>query len=280
MVKSIKHHIEDILQEKISILPSYSGKLQTESGKYYFLKTGTSSNTFACETHGLEELAKANAIDVVKPIAFGNTFILTEFVEEGRKQSIFFEEFGTQFARLHKHKGKQFGFYEDNFIGVNPQFNIAENTERHNWTAFYFNKRLLFQYHLAEKNGFVSDSLRKNFARLENKIDEILGYSEETPALLHGDLWAGNFICNLQGQTTLIDPAVYYGHREADLAMTKVFGGFSEPFYSAYQAEYPLADGWEYREDIYKLYHILNHLNIFGRGYLSEAEWIVHKYIS
>ena len=96
--------------------------------------------------------------------------------------------------------------------------------------------------------------------------------------MLHGDLWNGNFICNRQGEAVLIDPAVYYGHREADLAMTKLFGGFSNAFYEAYHQEYPLKSGWEYREDIYKLYHVMNHLNIFGRGYLAETERILEKY--
>ena len=96
---------------------------------------------------------------------------------------------------------------------------------------------------------------------------------------MHGDLWAGNFICDENGKAVLIDPAVYYGHREADLAMTKLFGGFSQTFYDSYQQEYPLKPGWEFREGLYKLYHVLNHLNLFGRGYLHEAETLMKKYI-
>jgi len=114
--------------------------------------------------------------------------------------------------------------------------------------------------------------------RLEKKMESILNDSIEPPCLLHGDLWAGNFICDENGNAVLIDPAVYYGHREADLAMTKVFGGFSREFYESYQAEYPLRPGWEYRERLYRLYHILNHLNLFGRGYLHEAESLLNKY--
>jgi fructosamine-3-kinase len=114
--------------------------------------------------------------------------------------------------------------------------------------------------------------------RLEKTIDSILHDSLEPPCVLHGDLWAGNYLCDENGCAVLIDPAVYYGHREADLAMTKLFGGFPRTFYDSYQREYPLKPGWEYREGLYKLYHVLNHLNLFGRSYLHEAEGLLKQY--
>ena len=113
-----------------------------------------------------------------------------------------------------------------------------------------------------------------------NKYDKIIFDDGENPALLHGDLWSGNYICDLKGHPVLIDPAVYYGNREADLSMTKLFGGFTESFYSAYMEEFPLKSGWQYREPIYKLYHVLNHLNLFGSGYLSQAIALIKYYLS
>jgi len=141
------------------------------------------------------------------------------------------------------------------------------------------NNRILFQLHLAEKKGYATEKLRKGFHLLENKIEIILGGSGEEPSLLHGDLWGGNFLSDENGSAVMIDPAVYYGHREADLAMTKLFGGFSSDFYNAYQAEFPLKEDAEYREDIYKLYHMMNHLNLFGRSYYSQAEHLLWKYL-
>ena len=122
--------------------------------------------------------------------------------------------------------------------------------------------------------------MKEGINELGNKIEEILSGSEEKPALLHGDLWSGNYMPDENGNACLIDPAVYYGHREADLAMTKLFGGFDSNFYSAYNEAYPLKDGWRYRENIYKLYHVLNHLNLFGWGYYSQAISLIKSYLS
>jgi protein-ribulosamine 3-kinase len=174
---------------------------------------------------------------------------------------------------------KYFGFYEDNFIGSTPQLNIPDKEQQDDWTEFFFNKRILYQFKLAEKNGRSSEDLRIVIRELENKIDRILGGSEEFPALLHGDLWGGNFITDENGEACLIDPAVYYGHREADLAMTKLFGGFSREFYEVYDENYPLPDGYNERENIYNLYHALNHLNIFGKEYYNKVLTLAKYYL-
>jgi fructosamine-3-kinase len=152
-------------------------------------------------------------------------------------------------------------------------------TEALNWTEFYFNKRLLYQYNLAEKNGYAGEELQRAFSQLENKIYLVLKDSNAIPSLLHGDLWSGNYITDETGNACLIDPAVYYGHREADLAMTKLFGGFDNRFYSAYNEEYPLDNGYEFRENIYKLYHVLNHLNLFGTAYYQQALSLIKYYL-
>lgn len=276
-MESMRKIIESAVGEKIKGNTYGTGKIETESGNSFFLKSGSPSRTYLCEANGLKELAKAESIRTAKVISAGDNYILTQYIERGSPAPGFHEEFGRQFARMHRYTGKEFGFYEDNFIGENPQLNIPSPKEKQDWTSFYFNKRLLYQYKLAERNGYVTSRLRNGFSVLESRIEEILKDNTEPPTLLHGDLWSGNYLCNSSGEVVLIDPAVYYGHREADLAMTKVFGGFPQAFYAAYQEEFPLSAGWEYREGIYKLYHILYHLNIFGTGYLSEAEYLLSK---
>lgn len=278
MNKNLIQRIEQEIGE--SILESLSGnsRIKTASGRVYFLKTGAASNIYRCEANGLKELAKTGEIRIAKVVSVGEDYILTEFIESGSTPAGFQGDFGKALARLHRFRAPAFGFYENNYIGANVQLNIAEGEEQNDWVTFYFNKRLSFQYRLAERNGFASENLRKGFLNIENQLSRILEGSEEPPTLLHGDLWAGNYLCDTNGKAVLIDPAVYYGHREADLAMTKVFGGFDHEFYKAYMSEFPLKDGWEQREGIYKLYHILNHLNIFGRSYLPEAEFILKEY--
>ena len=278
-MNNIKTIIENELGEKIIVFPSGIGKLETESGKILFLKSGKTSRTYQCEANGLKELAQANAIQTAKVILSGENFILTEYIEQGRTKSGFFEQFGADLACLHQHTSYSFGFYEDNYIGLNLQINLPRKDEKDNWIDFYFNKRLLYQFKMAEKNRYATPKLIKGISKLESRIESILQDSLEPPTLLHGDLWAGNFLCSISNKAVLIDPAVYYGHREADLAMTHLFGGFPHSFYAAYHEAYPLKEGWEYREGVYKLYHVLNHLNIFGTSYLSEAEQLIDQYI-
>jgi protein-ribulosamine 3-kinase len=282
----IKNRIEEKINNKIKSSPSVSGgcisnayRITDESDNQYFLKINSSSDMFLKEANGLRELRKANAIRVPEVIYAEKEFILTEFIEQRRKSKSFYEDFGRRFADLHKFRGEQFGFFEDNYIGSNPQINIPSGSEAHNWVEFYFNKRILYQYKLAEKNSYATNELRDAVLSLEKKIDKIIGDSIESPSLLHGDLWGGNYIVDEKGNACLIDPAVYYGHREADLAMTKLFGGFSSEFYSAYNEQYPLQDGYSYRENIYKLYHVLNHLNLFGTAYYSQAVSLIKFYL-
>lgn len=246
-----------------------------EYGKV-FIKSGTPGDVYRCEANGLKELAKAGVIRIPKVFQTGDDHLITEYIPSGNKGRGFFATFGRQLALLHRYCSDRFGFFEDNYIGANPQPNIPRAREAFEWTTFYFNKRLLFQYHLAEKNYYITSSLKSGFLKLEKNIDKLLAGSEEPPSLLHGDLWGGNYLCDENAIAVLIDPAVYYGHREADLAMTKLFGGFSPDFYEAYQLEYPLLPGWEQREPIYRLYHVLNHLNLFGTAYLSEAESLLN----
>jgi len=261
----------DIAQSQIIIL---------ETGAKYFLKTGShNKRMFPTEANSLKELAKAKTIRIPQVIMSDSDFLLIEYIDSTRPGAGFFELFGRQFAEMHRFHSNTFGFYEDNFIGHTPQENLANNSQGENWTEFYFEKRLLFQLRLAEKRGLASAALRDSFLALEKKIDTVIPATSERPALLHGDLWSGNYLADEKGNPVLIDPAVYYGHREADLAMTRVFGGFSPSFYQAYNETYPLEEGYQYRENIYKLYHILNHLNLFGMGYHNKALSLIQSYL-
>ena len=256
-------------------------KVTFEDDTSFLIKINEHSpaDMFIKEAHGLKELQKANAIKVPEVILYDEGFVLLEFITSVTKKKNFFEEFGRKFALLHKFTADEFGFYEDNYIGSTPQININDETTKKNWTSFYFNKRLLYQFKLAEKNGYADSRLRDAFIKTEDKIEFILGGSAEMPTLLHGDLWSGNYMTDGNGEACLIDPAVYYGHREADLAMTKLFGGFSQLFYDSYNESFPLREGWKYRENIYMLYHVLNHLNLFGSGYYAHALSLMKFYL-
>lgn len=279
--------IEEFLGEKITNSNSVGGGciadsriIKTESGKSYFLKTHSGApGMFLMEANGLKELAKPNCIRIPKVVLASEGFLLLEHISQGAKSANFFTEFGKAFAQMHRHTASEFGFFEDNYIGATPQYNLAQAEEKTNWPTFYFQKRLLPQLKMAEQNDYSTKQLSDGILAIGDKIEEILASSEEKPALLHGDLWGGNYMVDKHGYAVLIDPAVYYGNREADLAMTKMFGGFSPEFYSAYQKEYPLSDNWRYRENIYLLYHYLNHLNLFGGGYYGTALQLVNSYL-
>ncbi len=287
MSKSIYNQIEKELKIKIDFFRSVGGGcindaeiISDDKGNTYFLKKNLSSppDMFFKETNGLIELSKASVIRIPRPLLVNEKFLLMENIKSSSKSKNFDENFGRAFARLHKCYGKEFGFYEDNYIGSTPQSNIANDNEKNDWITFYFNRRIIYQFRLLEKAGYSVEKLRAGIRFLEDNISNILDGSENIPSLLHGDLWSGNYITDENGETCLIDPAVYYGNREADLAMTKLFGGFSSTFYRAYNEEYPLAAGYEYRENIYKLYHVMNHLNLFGGGYYYQTISLLNFY--
>ncbi|MCG8578695.1 MAG: fructosamine kinase family protein [Bacteroidales bacterium] len=281
MANNIITKIEEILQCSITHQDMVGGGciaqtsvIGTDQNRSYFLKQGFRGAMFRMEANGLKELTRANAIRIPQVILVGDDYLLLEQIASGQKKAGFFSNFGSKFAKMHQYTSHSFGFYEDNFIGSTPQV----NNRMDNWTDFYFSNRLLYQYRLAEKNGYGDSTFQKAFAVIERNIDSILKGSEESPCLLHGDLWGGNYMVDEEGEPVLIDPAVYYGHREADLAMTKLFGGFNNEFYKSYQEAYPLKDGYEYRENIYLLYHVLNHLNLFGSSYKQQAVRLMNYY--
>lgn len=237
---------------------------------------------FVREAEGLEALAQANAIRVPRVLAVSQDSLVLELIQPGARSDRFFEAFGRQFARLHQQRGVVCGFGHDNFIGSTPQMNQpigsnrGETGEGHgqDWPEFFVQRRLRYQVELAHSNGHGSE-LQTMLDRAQHTIIDLLGAALEPPSLLHGDLWSGNYLADESGAPCLIDPAVYFGHREADLAMTALFGGFDASFYAAYHEALPLAAGWRARLPIYQLYHLLNHLNLFGSSYYGRCHAIL-----
>jgi fructosamine-3-kinase len=251
------------------------------SGKLFFLKLALrgKSGMFEAEAQGLEELRKAVAVSVPEVIANEEDFLLLEWIEEGKDTNdSSMEKLGFQFAEQHRFHGEKFGFMQENFLGDSPQINIPSSTGSENWATFFVENRLKYQAELADKNGYSTQEMRILLDLLIMKIPDLLSGTEEKPSLLHGDLWCGNYLVDVYGKPWLIDPAVYYGHREADLAMTSLFGGFSDIFYSAYKSAFPLAPDYAVREPLYQLYHLLNHLNLFGTGYYRQVLSILKRY--
>lgn len=254
----------------------------TTSAGRFFLKSNPSPlpGMFAREADGLEALESVGEIEVPAAIHASDggpdfpPFLLTTYIEPGRKQPHFFELFGQCLADLHRAgTGKRFGFDNDNYLGSTPQ----PNTWSDDWVEFFRNHRLGHQLRLAERNGHGGE-LQRLGGKLLERLGDYLAEPNEPPTILHGDLWGGNYMVAKDGGAVLIDPAVYYGRREADLAMTRLFGGFDRDFYAAYEEVWPLADGSEARLEIYELYHLLNHLNLFGGGYLGGCLQILRRY--
>jgi len=242
---------------------------------------------FVREAEGLLALAAAEAIRVPQVLAVGEQALALEMIRSAPRKPGFYETFGRDFAQLHNYRGKTFGFFHDNFIGSTWQhnepldgpWNDAAQDNGAAWPGFFMERRLRFQVRLAARKGYGHE-LERLLDRAEARIVELLTAAIETPSLLHGDLWSGNYIVDDRGAACLIDPAVYFGHREADLAMTRLFGGFAPAFYKAYGEVSPLAPGHEDRLAIYQLYHILNHLNLFGGGYFDQSRRILRQYAS
>jgi protein-ribulosamine 3-kinase len=244
-----------------------------------FLKTGpaTSLTMFQAEADGLKELRHADAIrvpEVLGCVSSGTESILAlEWLPLEPPTSGTGHMLGEQLAGLHKTTADQFGWSRDNTIGATPQRNQWSD----DWLDFFAEHRLGPQLHLAERNGFTGP-LQSEGTRLLGDMGKYFDNYWPEASLLHGDLWGGNWAA-FDGEPVVFDPAVYYGDRETDIAMTKLFGGFDEEFYWAYEEAWPLAGGSEYRILLYQLYHVLNHLNLFGGSYLNRALRIIRSLI-
>ncbi len=245
----------------------------------YFLKWGDLevSKTFSAEAIGLEALQKAGApLHIPEVIMLGEGrpgYLLLEWVTSGERTDGFDEAFGLALAQLHRHEGQAFGFAMNNFIGKSPQINAWHD----NWPAFFQACRLEPQVVMARKSGCWQPAWDRGLERLYLLLPELLP-GHPARSILHGDLWSGNYLVPASGQAALFDPACYYGHRETDLAMTELFGGFGTSFYRAYKEAWPLAPGYSERREIYNLYHLLNHVNLFGSGYVHQVSQILSKF--
>jgi protein-ribulosamine 3-kinase len=233
----------------------------------------------AAEAAGLRELAGAKAILVPEVLALGKledrAFLCLEWLDLVEATPIANTRLGERLAALHRLTAEEFGWHQDNFIGTTPQ----RNRRHKEWGEFYRVERLAPQLDLAETRGADARTIDDG-RKLCESIDAFFASYRPVPSLLHGDLWGGNWGAVGIGKPALFDPAVYYGDREADIAMTRLFGGFSPEFYAAYDATWPLDAGAAVRTQLYNLYHVLNHFNMFGGSYLSQARSMIRALLA
>ena len=290
--KPVIDHLEDLLShiEGIAVTISnaevvYGGsinetyRLQTTTGPY-FLKINEADqfpSLFVSEVQGLALLREAGELAVPDVIAQGEvndtTFLLMQYIASEEADGNFQSRFGRALACMHRHSNASFGLDHGNYIGILPQ----QNTPHKDWIEFLVQNRFGPLVKMARERGKIGSGDVLRFERLYGKLSNLV--PAEMPALLHGDLWKNNYIASENGRAVLIDPAVYYGHREMDVAMTKLFGGFDRDFYSAYNAEEPLELGWEERVDLCNLYPLLVHLNLFGGSYAERVHAVLRKYV-
>ena len=254
-------------------------KVRTGDRMNFFLKINSAEKypgLFEKEKNGLEFIAKQKIIRVPAVVACeemdGRQLLVLEWIETGLKTREFWKEFGERLAGLHSVSQSHFGFEENNYMGALPQL----NDQHEHWVDFFNHCRLQPQIDIAVRKNLLSSRDVLAFENLYPQLSAI--FDEEKPSLLHGDLWSGNFICDENSRPVLIDPAVYFGNRHVDLAMTTLFGGFDKTFYEAYDLHFPLPANHKEQWDICNLYPLLIHLNLFGSSYLSEIKNTLFKY--
>lgn len=252
-------------------------RLDLENGESVFLKhhPNPPGDFFRKEAAGLRLLAgAAQGFRVPEPLALDTHHLLLEFIEEIPAGRPFYPAFARALARLHRTTQAHHGLDHDNYIGEIPQI----NTQEKDGLVFFRDHRLGYQQRLARESGKIPIALDRKIDRLRDRLIDHLGPVAEPPALLHGDLWSGNYFATTGQTPCIFDPAVYFGAREADLAMTELFGRLPQAFYDAYNEAYPLLPGYEERKPLYNLYHLLNHLNLFGGSYLASVASVVDAY--
>jgi fructosamine-3-kinase len=252
----------------------------SDGRRTFFLKVNRAGlrAMFEAEADGLRALAATCSLRVPMPVCVGedahSSWLVLEHLEIGRCSAEQMAQLGRSLAGLHAAQAPRFGWHRDNTIGSTPQ----PNGWRDSWPAFWREQRLGFQLELARRNGY-GKALREADGLLD-AVDALLAGHAPAPSLLHGDLWGGNAGCTVEGEPVVFDPACYYGDREADLAMTALFGGFPRAFYAAYEEAAPLRSRHAVRRELYNLYHVLNHLNLFGGGYLQQAAGMIGRLLS
>lgn len=244
----------------------------------YFIKTNDAKERelFEREEQGLLLLGKKSKLR--RPTIIGSgilherAYLVLEWMDKGLPDVSFWNEFGTKLARQHLQTHKKFGLNFDNYIGRLPQ----NNYQHDDWYTFFIQRRLSPQLNLAKRRNLISAAMLTQFETLFKKLPELIPH--EQPALLHGDLWHGNFLCSTDRQPVVFDPAVYYGHRETELAFSRLFGGFDQQFYESYEDTYSLSPGFDHRIDLHNLYPLLVHVNLFGTSYLSGIKSTLKKF--
>lgn len=252
-------------------------QLQTNSGSVFLkINDGSFKDMFEKEFDGLQLLHQTKTIKIPEPILYGEfenkIFLVTELIQKGSTTKDFWQTFGQQLAALHKHSSAQFGLSNNNYIGSLHQQNNFCNT----WSEFYATQRILPLTQLAFKqNKFDKNDLSRT-EKLCNRFNEL--FPREKPSLIHGDLWAGNFMCDINGGPVIYDPAIYYSNREMDIAMSLLFGGFDKSFYDYYNEAFPLQPNWKERIGLCQLYPLLVHLILFGGHYYNRVINIIRIY--
>ncbi|WP_245846152.1 fructosamine kinase family protein [Longibacter salinarum] len=278
---SLRDHLATQLDTSIEGCAAVSGgciangcRLETGQGSY-FLKWGEENvaRTFPGEAAGLDALRRAaesisvpDVVETEPPSDQRPGFLLLQWINAGRQGRRFWETFGRGLAEMHRSTEKQYGFDRSNYIGRLPQ----ENDWEHDWITFFRKHRLEPQVERARADDRWEAEWDEYLDALFLNLSDLLP-AQPPASILHGDLWKGNFMVTATGEPAVIDPATYYGHREADLAMTELFGGFDTRFYDAYNEAWPVEDGYETRRDVYNLYHLINHLNHFGESYAGSV---------
>lgn len=252
--------------------------LQTSQGEF-FLKTNhpKAQALFASEALALGVIQASQTIRSPQVIHYGanhhQAWLLLQYIEMQSQGDDYLR--GQQLAQMHRQTHSQFGWQQTNYIGHTPQLNSWQDS----WPEFYAQQRLKPQFELAQQNG-ASVLLLELGEQLISKIDSFFQTYQPQASLLHGDLWAGNSAFDTQGLPLIFDPASYYGDRETDIAMTELFGGYSDQFYAGYESEWPLDSGYQSRKNLYNLYHVLNHYNLFGGYYAQQAERLLRELVA
>ena len=255
-------------------------RFRLANGQMLFTKIGTGpSDCFKKEVAGLETLRATKAVRVPEIIAVAAdpcAVLILQWIEAAEVTEKFWSDFGRSLAQMHHSNTtvQQFGFTTENLIGSTKQLNHWSP----NWPDFFRDQRLAFQAQLAFSKNLISKGELMLIEDLYPKLPELLAGEQVFPAVLHGDLWSGNFLCDSSQKPVLFDPAVFYGHSEYEFAMMKLFGGFASGFYEAYHEVLPADDATPTRVEIYQIYHLLNHVNLFGRSYWPSIEAIAKKY--
>ena len=283
MNDAILESLETILQGRIKSSHSGSGGcindaavIKLDNEQQYFVKTNDRSpnRMFFAEANGLRAIGQTDSVAVPDVVHVAREFLVLRYIDSATQPQDFFERMGRELAQMHRTTTQKFGFDEANFLGSTVQ----RNEWMDDWTAFWQEHRFGFQFELVRQNGLADQEFNRLADGIQRRVEQTLK-TNERPALVHGDLWSGNYMVGDRGQPIFIDPAVYFGHREVEFGMTTLFGGFDQTFYDAYNEEWPLEAGSEERIELYRLYHLLNHLNLFGSSYRSGCVEIMKKYV-